>query len=72
MGNRASLIGVVNDTSGKPITIALTRGRHVTMVGACAVLPLTRAGARQLIDLLREAVQALERKNDKQPVEYIM
>jgi len=57
---KAILIGTAKDTSGEPISVAITRGKHVTLVGACAVLPLSRAAARRLIDLLQEAVRSLE------------
>ena len=60
MAEKAIKIGSVNDRHGAPVSIAITQGRHVTMVGVCGVLPFSRAAARRLIDLLQEAVNVLE------------
>ena len=59
MAERAVKIGSVNDRHGMPVSIAITRGQNITMVGVCGVLPFSRAAARRLISLLEEAVQTL-------------
>ena len=45
MAEKAIKIGSVNDRHGAPVSIAITQGRHVTMVGVCGVLPFSRAAA---------------------------
>ena len=60
MAEKAVKIGSVNDRHGAPVSVAITRGQHITMVGVCGVLPFSRAAARRLISLLQEAVNVLE------------